>query len=552
MRALGCACAAATLALTVAGVSWGAPRPTQAAGQTSVIIRELPGAGSAAERAVEAMGGRVGRRIGLINGFVASVPAAEVPRLGRVAGVHSVTRNQRVRLNGLLDGWDHEHDTGSLLYVAQEVSGAGEFWNAGFRGQGVDVAVIDSGVAPVNGITAPGAVIHGPDLSFESQAPNLRTIDTYGHGTHMAGIIAGRDDAAPRPVQKGEKTHFVGMAPASRIVSLKVADAYGASDVSQVIAAIDWVVQHRDTDGLNIRVLNLSFGTDGTQSYKIDPLAYAVEVAWRRGIVVVVSAGNGGFGSNALNNPAYDPFVIAVGGADGKGTYDWKDDTVESWSSCGDGTRGPDLVAPGASIKSLRVPGSFLDLAHPTARVGATPRFFRGSGTSEAAAVVSGAAALVISQRPSITPDQVKALLKGTANRLPNATANCQGAGMVDLKLARGTATPSPVASAQSFAPSTGTGSLEASRGSAHLSNSGVTLAGEQDIFGMAWDGSSWAPASLAGNSWSGGSWRGNSWSGNSWSGNSWSGNTWSGNSWSGNSWSGNSWSGNTWSGLGW
>ena len=147
-------------------------------------------------------------------------------------------------------------------------------------------------------------------------------------------------------------------------------------------------MKHRRDNGLNIRVLNLSFGTDGEQDYLVDPLAFAAEVAWRKGIVVVVAAGNGGFGSAKLNNPAYDPFVIAVGGADGKGTHDWKDDVVPEWSSFGDGTRNPDLVAPGQSVVSLRVPGSFLDLQHPAGRVGSTPRFFRGSGTSQAAAVL--------------------------------------------------------------------------------------------------------------------------------------------------------------------
>ena len=150
-------------------------------------------------------------------------------------------------------------------------------------------------------------VINGPDLSFDSQAPNLTDIDTYGHGTHMAGLIAGRDAAIP-PGKEDEADHyFVGAAPGARIVSIKVAASDGATDVSQVIAAIDWIVQHRNSDGLNIRVLNLSFGTDGTQDYQLDPLAYAAEVAWHHGIVVVVAAGNSGFGTPQLNNPAYDP-----------------------------------------------------------------------------------------------------------------------------------------------------------------------------------------------------------------------------------------------------
>src|SRR5919199_2903866 len=111
----------------------------------------------------------------------------------------------------------------------------------------------------------------------------------------MAGIIAGRDDAAPAKLTAGSgSSDFLGMAPDARVVSVKVADSAGASDVSQVIAGIDWVVQNRNRNGLNIRVLNLSFGTDSAQGYQLDPLAYAAEVAWRSGIVVVVSAGNTG------------------------------------------------------------------------------------------------------------------------------------------------------------------------------------------------------------------------------------------------------------------
>jgi hypothetical protein len=520
-----------------------------ARGTVSVIVRELPGSGAGPERLVQQLGGKVGRHIGIINGFAADVPRPGLARLEADRRVHSVTVNRRVRLLNDLDGWDQKTDLGSLHYVAQEVTGAGDYWNDRFTGEGVDVALIDSGVVPVDGLSTPGKIVHGPDLSFESGAENLRYLDTYG--THMAGIIAGRDDAVAAVVQKGEE-NFVGMAPDARIVSIKVANAHGATDVSQVLAAIDWVVQHRRDNGLNIRVLNLSFGTDGVQDYRVDPLAYAVEVAWRHGIVVVVAAGNGGFGSQKLNNPAYDPFVIAVGGADGVGTYSFIDDTVQPWSSSGDGTRNPDLVAPGKSIASLRVPGSSLDLAHPGARVGATPRFFRGSGTSQAAAVVSGAAALVIQQRPDITPDQLKRLLKMTASRLLHADEQAQGEGMLNLKRARAVTTPPSSTSAQLAEPSTGTGSLDLARGSSYLTEGGVDLRGEQDIFGAPFDSQSWAAASLAGNAWSGGTWNGNAWSGNAWSGNAWSGNAWSGNAWSGNAWSGNAWSGNAWSGNAW
>jgi serine protease AprX len=158
------------------------------------------------------------------------------------------------------------------------------------------VAVIDSGIAPVAGLNGPGQVVNGPDLSFDSQDPDLRHLDGYGHGTHMAGIIAGRDGS-----------YFSGVAPGATLINMKVAAADGATDVSQVIAAIDWVVEHRNDPGLNIRVLNLSFGTTAMQSYQLDPLAYAVEVAWRKGIVVVVSAGNDGAAGTSLTNRPSTP-----------------------------------------------------------------------------------------------------------------------------------------------------------------------------------------------------------------------------------------------------
>ena len=163
-------------------------------------------------------------------------------------------------------------------------------------------------------------------------------------------------------------------------------------------------------------MLNLSFGTDGTQDYRLDPLAFAAEVAWRNGIVVVAAAGNEGFGNAKLNNPAYDPFVIAVGADDTRGTAGSGNDLVPAFSARGD-TRGVDFVAPGKSVISLRVPGSYLDTNHPAGRVG--ERFFRGTGTSQAAAVTSGAVALLLQQRPNLTPDQVKYILRQWAAPLP-------------------------------------------------------------------------------------------------------------------------------------
>jgi serine protease AprX len=517
----------------------------------SVIVREVNGAGNGPEHVVARLGGRVTQRLAIIDGFVARIPTTSVAQLVASPGVQSVTPNGHVRLMAQVDGYDPNWATPVGSWKRDvEVIRAKDVWKAGFLGQGVDVAVIDSGVSPVEGIK--DHLIYGPDLSFDSQADNLRNLDTYGHGTHMAGIIAGRDSSI-QPGHEDEDVDkaFVGVAPKARVVSVKVASSSGATDVSQVIAAIDWVVQHRKDGDLNIRVLNLSFGTDGTQSYVLDPLTYAAEVAWRKGIVVVVSAGNSNFGTSRLNDPAYDPFVIAVGADDTNGTNDPKDDVIPSWSARGTASRGPDVVAPGQSVVSLRSGGSKLDLDHPGGRVG-TGRFFKGSGTSQATAVVSGAAALLLSQRPGLTPDQVKYLLKSTAVRLPNTDSQGQGAGLINVKAAKEAATPSALLATQTFATGTGVGALELSRGSVHVEDAGVVLTGETDIFGAAFSSDTWAADSLAGNTWSGGTWNGNTWSGNTWSGNTWSGNTWSGNTWSGNTWSGNTWSGNTWSGNTW
>ena len=208
---------------------------------------------------------------------------------------------------------------------------------------------------------------------------------------------------------------------------------------------------------------------------------------------------------------------------------------------------------PGESIASLRNPGSSADIDYPNAAV--SDRFFLGSGTSQAAAFVSGAAALTIDRDPSLSPDEVKALLMQEASdsNFRRTDPLCIGAGVPNLEHIKHEIDRGDIPTAtQTFAHSTGIGSLEASRGTDHLEHEGVVLEGEQDIFGQAWDGVSWSTASAAGLSWSGGDWNGVTWSGLSWSGLSWSGVSWSGLSWSGLSWSGLSWSDNTWNGLSW
>jgi serine protease AprX len=536
------------------GAGWGSTFRPQDASLQSVIVRTAPGGESAARRAVAQLGGNTGRRLSIIDGFVAELPAAQVGALRAQPSVRSVSPDAAIRsLTADYSGVDAEGDTGSMLNVAR-MTGAQEFWKAGYTGKGIDVAVIDTGVAPVDGLTAPGKVINGPDLSFDSQDESKRYVDLHGHGTHMAGIIAGRANAADPGAYATDTTNFLGMAPDARIVNVKVGDSEGATDVSQVIAAIDWVVQHRNDPGLNIRVLNIAYGTDTSQPYEVDPLAFAAEQAVRAGIVVVAAAGNAGFSKvGTLANPAYDPYTLAVGAADSNGTLSTNDDYIAPFSSVGNASSGgsknraPDILAPGAHIMSLRVPSSYADVNYPEGYVNGA--LFRGSGTSQAASVVSGAAALILQQRPTITPDQLKKLLMNSATSLKGIAHSSQGNGELNLANALNRSTPNW---AVSLPPSTGTGSLEQSRGSLHVQNGGSVLQGEKDIFGKSFDSVAMALLEAAGSSWSGGTWNGSSWSGSSWSGSSWSGSSWSASTWSGSSWSGSSWSGSSWSASSW
>jgi subtilisin family serine protease len=557
----------ATLTPTAAHASTTA-HASRAQPPVHVIVRAQPGASARAASLVGQVGGRVERRLSLIDGFIATVPTTAVERLRRLPGVSSVTPDSTVRLTDstpttatatatahspLLGAAKSPVDNsfgdsavrGTMFEMTQAI-GANSLWAKGITGKGVDVALIDSGVVGVNGLSTAGKVINGPDLSLESQDPQLTYLDTNGHGTHMAGIIAGRDTEITK---LPDPTRFAGVAPDARVLSLKLATANGTTDVSQLIAGIDWVVQHKTDNGMNIRVLNLSFGTDSVQPYLLDPLAYAAEVAWRKGIVVVVAAGNEGTSLGRLTNPAIDPFVIAAGAADTNSSISPTDDAVAAFSSRGNGTRNPDLLAPGKSIPSLRNPGSDADRNYPAAVTGT--RFFRGSGTSQAAAMLSGAAALLIQQRPTITPDQLKVLLRTSARSL-GADAKAQGAGIVDVDKAYGLATPAASTAAQSYARATGVGSLELARGSYHVVDDTYTLAGEVDVFGRPFVAALWAPASLAGTSWSGGTWNGTAWTGSTWSASSWSGTSWAGRMWSGRMWSGRMWSDTSWSRNAW
>ncbi len=301
----------------------------------------------------------------------------------------------------LTSGEEHATDSFTIGEIAEEI-GAAQLYDLGLSGEGVTVAVIDTGVADVSGLDGDDKVIHGPDLSFEAGVPELYNRDSYGHGTVMASIIAGDERG---------RQGFQGIAPGARILSVKVADNTGAVDVSQVIAAIDFVIETKDETGA--RVINLSYRTDGGDDPSTDPLIAAVERAWDAGIVVVVSAGNDGDETGRLGNPALSPYVIAVASS-GQSNKDGLE--VSSFSNNGNKNRAPDITAPGDRVLGLAAPGSRLVQENPGAFI--DDRFLRGSGTSQAAAVVSGAVALLLEAQPDLTPDDVKlALMLGADDK---------------------------------------------------------------------------------------------------------------------------------------
>ncbi len=422
-------------------------------------------------------------------------------------------------------------DPGSL-FTLEKATGVRAVWGQArtepsrqVTGQGVAVALLDSGVTQVPGLDGAGKVVYGPDLSVEGNGV-LADQDSYGHGTFMAGLIAGRGannpssdlPSAPASVQ-------LGMAPDAKLLAIKLATADGGTDVSQVIAAIDWTVEHPVLpDGTRVRVINLSYGTDSTQSYGVDPLAAAAENAWNHGIVVVTSGGNGGAATNSLTDPAYDPYVIAVGAADSSDRLDgWTHDhTRPATFSEVASVRHVDLVAPGTSVVSLRDPGSTIDRNNPQGRVSGdtSGRLFRGSGTSQAAAVVSGAVADLLQAFPTLTPDQVKYALTQSADPVTNAAPTAAGAGILDVDGAYGvaqhlvgtdaTAAQMRAAAVQNYPRSSGAGSIDAARGgSVLLDADGNPITGEVDAQGNPWDGRAWHDAATSLTAWDGGQWMG-------------------------------------------
>jgi serine protease AprX len=512
---------------------------------------------------------------GMLPAAAAEPKPPKPPKTAVVGTIWGDHRADEVSLD-LYDKNDARADPGSLFTITNAI-GAREVWRdkddlgRAVTGQGVTVAVLDSGVAAVPGLNGPGKVVRGPDLSLEANSDMVLAEDSFGHGTHIGSIIAGRDpvevDAKSGSPKADDASKQLGVAPDAQLLALKLASTDGSTDVSQVIAALDWVAQHRTDNGMNVRVVNLSFGTSSLQAYQLDPLAAAAENAWHRGLVVVVSGGNGGAKASSLTDPAIDPYVIAVGSSDPNNKVDgWrKHPRVADYSSRGTADRHVDLLAPGRSVVGLRDPGSYVDLNNPQGLVAGdgAGRLFRGSGTSQAAAVVSGAAALLLQAYPQLTPDQVKAAMVSTARDIKYSDPIDEGAGQLDVhaameavKKAVDAKNPSGtlLAAQQDYPLAAGTGSLEEARGGAVLVDpaTGDVLAGEVDVQGVPWDGQTWAQQSAAGTSWSDGIWCRARWSGNGWTDQGWARARWSGTSWSRSRWSDLSWDGARWSRARW
>ena len=525
-----------------AGPSAASPVPSAAADDgVRLIVRSATGDTAAATTAVRRLGGRVTRTLDLVHGVAATLPAATVPTLMAMPGV-TVSPDLPVRVQGEVA----PVPAGTSVY--RDVVGATDLHQSGNRGDGVTVAVIDTGIAAVPDLAGRIVPVRDDPRNITSPCVNLSgepdCADSYGHGTFMAGIIAGSGASSAG--------RYAGVAPAARVVSIKIAGRDGSSDVSTVLAAVQWVVSFKDR--YDIRVLSMSLGTDSTRSYRTDPLNYAVERAWAAGVTVVVAASNRGPAARTISKPGDDPWVVTVGSVDDRGTIDSADDHIPDYSSRGptaaDGLAKPDVAAPGAHVVSLAAPGSDIAAAFPSTIGGG---HLVGSGTSMATAVVSGAAALLVKADPAITPNRLKFALTSTARPTAVADPAAVGAGVIS---AVGATMAPPGTANGGLARSSGTGSLDASRGTVRVRTQGpfgTVVSGTQTAQLLTWDPvgfltgvwgpTTWYASPLYLKTWRAVTWEGSTWQGKKWQGSKWQGgadpSTTYGKKWQGAAWYG-------------
>jgi serine protease AprX len=444
----------------------------------------------------------VRRQFDVVRGATAQLTGSQILSLQQNPKILSVVENAQVARMNL-----------SNLQLWPGAAGVSPLWGAVPGGPAI--AVVDSGVDSARAADFGARVIAQQNFVTNSQNRNTAG-DTFGHGTLVAGIAA------------GEATGYTGAAPGANIVSLDVFDDVGSGTVGDVIAAADWIYKNKDK--YNIRVANFSLSGSTEASFMYDPLDQAAEKLWLSGVVVVTAAGNyGDTVSGVRYAPANDPFVITVGASDIAGTVPTTDDFAAPWSARGytpDGFLKPDVGAPGRYINGPAPAAGWMYVNHPERIV--APGYMWMSGTSFAAAVVSGAAADILALQPTWTPDQVKGALMVAALPYASAAPYSLGVGVVSGQAAASVfAPPNPNASLDNYVTADPSG-------------------------GRTFDAASWSSAAQADASWNTASWSSASWSSASWSSASWSSASWSSASWSSASWSSGTMSDGTLSSASW
>ncbi len=489
--------------------------------------------------AVRTAGGSVTADLSLIHGVAATLPVG-----AQLAGC-TVVADHALQVAGAVAG----NPSSGPAETARQTLG---LTNSSPDGHGVTVAVVDTGVDPSPDLAHRVFHVDVTGTSHNSDA------DDYGHGTFVAGLIAGDGTASGGAYQ--------GAAPDARLLDVRVAKDDGSTSLISVLRGLQVVAATQRA--LNIRVLNLSLSSGSPIPYQLDPLSQALEGLWARGVVVVVPAGNDGPAAGTISSPGSDPVLLTVGALDESGTSDHSDDVVADYSARGPAPQGvakPDLVAPGNHLISLRAPGSDIDVANPGSRIAAN--YFRGSGTSMSTAITSGVVADLLSARPRLRPDQVKAIVTGSAYQASALTdPNAAGAGGLDAAAALTAPTPT-VTPAVDTSLDWPTGQdatfdrfsaalLRGDRAGAYLWFNKLSPAARSWI-ARSWselspEGRSWIAEAWAGRSWSGADGTADEWLARSWIARSWAARSWMSGMWSDQSWSGRSWSGRSWIDLSW
>jgi serine protease AprX len=388
----------------------------------TVLVNATPGQAyivqghstSAVAEAVTRNGGLVTAQLDLIHAVAATLSPESVAALRAEAAVTAISQDAVVKV---ADDGDDQGDGNEEAGLGAkspatdypDVVGADVVWQKGTNGSGVTVAIVDTGLALHRGLMrGVDGKLRNRVVAWQDFVDGKRLMrDPNGHGTHIAGVIANS--------QKGTDGEWNGVAPGVKLVAVRVLDETGAGTYTRVIQGIQWVVEHKDK--YNIRVMNLSLVSPVQSPYWADPLDLAVMQAWAHGIVVVVAAGNGGPAPMTVGVPANTPYAVTVGAfTDNFTPADWSDDYIAPFSAAGptlDGFVKPDLVAPGAHIVSTMLPKSYIAKNHQASQV--ANQYFSMAGTSQAAAVTSGIAALILSKNPGLTPDQVKYRLTMTS-----------------------------------------------------------------------------------------------------------------------------------------